>query len=323
MWKKEDEKFLNDPNFNCALEKYFDNEYYIRNDYSLLRNDDKDVNGTICRAYHCSNELLTKVFKHFKKNPDRVLTVGSSYDQALNAIYYGARNVDVLDANLFSKPWGDYKIAMIKNLEFDEFRQQMFSATKYATPVLFNQNLCSRIFHDLPDDSKVFWGTVFLTGGGYHHIYNRIINSDTHLISPDSVFYKHKFCYDKLKAKLLDEDCKIEHELAEFASFPEKVEGIKYDIIVLSNIRGYVKNKVFDRVVRYLYENNLNPGGSMEVDYSFHDDKKPKGSINYFKSKYVSKEKLSDRHSVVYVDKPKKDGQEIDAYGIMDIVNSL
>ncbi|MBE5736090.1 MAG: class I SAM-dependent methyltransferase [Clostridiales bacterium] len=323
MWKAEDEELLKNPNFNCALEKYFDNEYYIRNDYAMLRNDAKDVNGTISRAYHCSNELLSKVFRHFKKNPERVLVVGSSYDQALNAVYYGAKHVDVLDANLFAKPWGDYKIAMIKNLGFDEFCQQMFGSSTFATPTLFNNNLCSRIFHDLPEDSKVFWGTVFMDGGGYRHIYGNILNSDTNLTRPDSVFYKNKFCYNKLKERLCEGGCEIECVPAEFTSFPDKIGDRKYDIIILSNVRGYVKNSVFNRVISSLYSNNLKPGGSMEIDYSFHDDKRPEGTVNYFKAKYASRQKLSDKYSVVFVDKPKKRCDKVKVPDLIDIINAL
>lgn len=322
MWKEKDEKYLNDPNMNCALEKYFFSEYYNEGDH-LLKNDSNCGNGTLQHAYKFSNELLSKVFDHFKKNPERVLTVGSSYDQALNAVYHGAKCVDVIDANLFAKPWGDYKIAMIKNLEFDEFCDLFFSASRCSA--MFDQDVYSRIFHDLPDDSKVFWGTVFLNENRdpSYFVYINTLMSDTSLIRPDSMFYKNKKDYDRLKKRLCYGEYEINYIPAEFADFSKRAGDNVYDIIILSNVRDYVKNKTFYYVVGNLYKNNLKSGGSMEVGYSFRDDTKPKWAVCYFKTKYASRQKLSDSHSVVFLDKPKKEFDKVEVPDLIDIINTL
>ena len=56
-------------------------------------------NKTTEKAYSFTNECLETFFNsdYIDVNGKRVLTVGSSGDQALNAIYYGAKSVDVVD----------------------------------------------------------------------------------------------------------------------------------------------------------------------------------------------------------------------------------
>ena len=111
------------------------------------------------KLYLYSNEELSDYFSKIIKKDGNVLTVGSSGDQVLYALLYGAKSVTCFDINPFTKFYFDYKVAAIKNLDFDEFRK-VFNGT-YSDDIL-KANVYSKISHDLPEDSKYFWDHLFL-----------------------------------------------------------------------------------------------------------------------------------------------------------------
>ncbi|MBO7527878.1 MAG: DUF3419 family protein, partial [Clostridia bacterium] len=74
------------------------------------------------RFYSMTNEHLYTMFKNLDVKNKDVLTVGSSGDQILYAILFGAKNVTCFDINPFVKPFYDYKVAAIKALDYKSFR---------------------------------------------------------------------------------------------------------------------------------------------------------------------------------------------------------
>ena len=83
-----------------------------------LENPNICVSNVTKQAYLFSNENLKEYFSKFNFNGKSVATVGSSGDQALNAVYYGSNRVVVIDGNPLSKSFIELKIAAIKNLDF-------------------------------------------------------------------------------------------------------------------------------------------------------------------------------------------------------------
>ena len=77
--------------YDEAYEKLFMPELY---------SDQK--NYTVDKAFAISNEALDQVFDGENLTNKKVLTVGSSGDQALNSIINGSTDVTVIDVNVFA-----------------------------------------------------------------------------------------------------------------------------------------------------------------------------------------------------------------------------
>ena len=95
---------------DMKLDKIIDNDTYVKKEKELLNKIDE------------ANEKLNAYFKDLNLKGSRIATVGSSGDQVLNAIFYGAKDITLIDANIFTRAYFEYKTAMIKNLNFDEFK---------------------------------------------------------------------------------------------------------------------------------------------------------------------------------------------------------
>ena len=266
MFKDKDKEYLNNPDYSMSLEKFFKNKYYTNLNVTL-RNDENKCNGTLGPAYPFSNEILSDTFEYIQKNNpqlDSVFCVGSSGDQALNAIYKGAKNITLVDVNLFTKYNTDYKIAAIKNLTFQQF-QHYFLETHNR----FDRNVYSHIFHDLDPDSQTFWGTIFLEQSDRKEIYNQICNKEDYIDNfINSDFYMYPTKYSELQKILQKEDFQIIYKTAEFNDFVDSADD-QYDAILLSNIQRYTKHKTFQNVVHDLYANHLNPNGCIQLHYSY------------------------------------------------------
>lgn len=298
MFTDEDKKYLSDPAYNLALEKFYDISYY---------KEQNGRNGTLSQAYAFSNEKLHNIFKHLRKKSPRVLTVGSSGDQLLYSLYYGSKDITLIDANLYSQYWIEYKMAAIKNLEFEEFKKY-FLVDEFDTEFNpFNNNVFPKIFHDLSDESKVFWGQIFLNGYSPEQIYQNIIKrKDSHTDRVYSIFYKEENSYNKVQEILLRQNYKINFINEEFLKFHSVVQG-KFDIILLSNIRRYVNDVSFMTTVNGLYDKHLNNGGIIQLHYDYFN---PRGKKNpKFKSLFPKKQivgfEFKDKHYTYLMYKPR------------------
>ena len=267
MFTKEDKEFLEDPAFSMALEKFYNQTYY---------KEKNGRNATVTQAYAFSNEMLHHMFKHLRKKNPKVLTVGSSGDQLLYSLYYGSKDITLIDVNLYSQYWIEYKMAAIKNLSFEEFNEYFLQDCQESEHNPFDNKILTRIFQDLSEKSKVFWGNLALNGHTPQEIYSGILSrSDSSLDRIYSIFYKDKTAYSKLQKIIAQEDFKINYINEEFSKFHETVDG-KFDIILLSNIRRYVGDVAYLINVKNLYKKHLNKGGIMQLHYEYFN---PKGRL--------------------------------------------
>ena len=247
-------EYLNEQEYSLALEKFYSGkERFVKTSW---------LNFSTERIYMTSNEDLAETHRFLGSlEGQRVLTVGSSFDQVLNAIMNGSKDITLMDANILSKYYGEYKMAMIKNLDFKTFS----SLYKSNGVGIVSPKVYKKIFQDLSKDSQVFWGTIFLDQETpiltkiqmFHFSYET-----------ESEFYHSKEAYNLLREKLNDVDLKF--CLAEFRDCPNYADG-KYGYINLSNVFDYIPTSVFKKVIRQLYDNNLTDGGNMQVYYSFNN----------------------------------------------------
>ena len=258
-----EEKQTNGVVYDLAYEKMFMPHFYS-----------DDTNYTLGKAFAISNEALGEFFDGVNLKGKKVLTVGSSGDQAINAILCGSKDVTIIDGNVFAAPFVEYKLAMIKVFDFETFdnlfiKQEAFEWQTYA-----------KISHLLSPDVRQFWDSLMLDQNfepvwgdfGAKTIKENMLivdHRDRH-----SKFYKDKKTYNKLQVLLNSGEVKVDYITAEFSDFP-KVLGQRYDFIYLSNIYDYFdseeKNNTFSKTVETLYANNLKNGGNLVVNYEFNE----------------------------------------------------
>lgn len=292
MLSKEDEVYLDNQDYSLPLEKfYFPTKYHNLN----LKN------GTISQVYGFSNERIDALFCHFSFKGKSILTVGSSGDQALNAILRGANNITLIDANIFTKAYVEYKISAIKNLSFEEFSSIFLSEN--IDP--FNHKIYAKISHGLPKDVQIFWDNIILEQNESKDTYEYFVHQETWRKKTLSKCFKCKEDYYKLRQKL--EHFKINYVYSEFNDFASKINQ-KYDIILLSNIYQYVASRdgidAFTEVVNNLYENYLNNGGKIQIHYQFNNMyKQPLNFSSIFPDKKINFAMVGNQYSY-YISKP-------------------
>ena len=100
MFSNKDREFLNKSEYSMALEKFFEPSYYYgQNDVNRHEKNTK-INFAIETVYPFTNENLLELFKQLNVKGKTVATAGSSGDQMLAALLFGAKNVTLIDGNL-------------------------------------------------------------------------------------------------------------------------------------------------------------------------------------------------------------------------------
>lgn len=251
---------IDESDFDFTYEKLFMPENY----------SDKS-NYTIDKAFAISNEHSEHLFKPFNLKGKKVLTVGSSGDQALNVILKGSKDITIIDANIFTRPFIEYKFAVIKTFDYKTFSKI------FIKPEFFSWKVYSKISHLLSKNVQTFFDTLMLdlSEDNYSNEFNArklkekmlfVDHRDRH-----SSFYKNELTYNKLQTLLNKTDVNISFITAELQKFPNVLKS-KYDIIYLSNIFDYYKGSkapLFEKVLNKIYQNNLATNGKLFANYSF------------------------------------------------------
>jgi len=227
--------------------------------FRLYHNKHRVGNQIISRAFGYSNEDLKTIFEQLSVEGKSVATVGSSGDQALNAIYYGAKSVTLIDGCQFAEPITRLKIAAIKNLDLQEFLKY------WTTGKILDHKTYAKISHDLDENTKMFFDTIML-----ENCEDSMIELDLIIIPywankyyRGSEFFIDESKYELLKTKLAQAN--IEYVCADLSEFSTKLG--KYDRILLSNIYDYVDSNDFFKVIKDLRKNNLKMNGKMQMYY--------------------------------------------------------
>lgn len=265
MLKRKDYEYLNDNDYSLAGEQLYKNANSFLTAESIVN-----------AAYLTSNEQLDKYFPMIGVVDKKIATVGSSGDQILNALFYGCKDITLIDGNILSEAYIEYKMALIKTLEFSEFRKLVLEDGG-----LFNWKIYSRISHNLHGSVRQFFDEFISMQEDYskekplsyqkfssYDFYTSIINNLPH--TEFSEFYHYKVDYDKLKKILNQGDYKISYIVSRFEDFSKRLPE-KYDVIFLSNIYDYVNRLKFSIELNNIYKQNLNAGGVVQFQYYFDD----------------------------------------------------
>lgn len=252
--------------YDYLTSKIIDKEYDF--DSTTYDNDTSEL------CYITSNEHLDSYMRHMKLKDSTVATVGSSGDQALNALYYGSKDVTLIDGNPYTRAFVEYKIAMIKNFSYREFWNILYNQN---TSRLFSWKTYSKISHDLSQPVRNFWDRIMLEqSAGKDSIYNpdqlvpayiyyRICHD---YAEKSSTFYKNSFAYKKLQNILLKGDYNLTFINSDVFDFDNKLDD-KYDNILLSNIMTYCNYNKYSKFLSRLSDLKLNPNGEIQYNYKY------------------------------------------------------
>ena len=241
------------------------NETLIR----LTQNDDQ----TAERCYISSNEYLSEYMCYIDFKNKKLATVGTSGDQFFNALLLGCKDATIIDANPYARVFVEYKIGLIKNLDFKTFSSLIKNSN------MFHWSTYAKISHSLSQESKLFWDTLMLEEEDQvsdlidQFDQNKLARQLTHREAVFfSDFYNEEETYLRLQHLLRKGNYRLKFLTADLHDFPEVLNG-KYDIIMLSNIFCYHEygeaRYRFEQTVEKLYNNNLNDGGTIQVQYNY------------------------------------------------------
>ncbi|HIT22093.1 MAG TPA: DUF3419 family protein [Candidatus Scybalousia intestinigallinarum] len=209
-------------------------------------------------------------------NLDKLLTVGSSGDQVLNAIMGGARTIDVLDVNPYTKYYYYLKVACLLELELSEF----LSFLRYKDYFkVFKDN---RDAFSLPLYHKVK-GTLRLLDYESYLFWDELLQNFSPLTVRKDLFYFDENRTQVIRncnSYLMNEDAYLKLKKRVLNVVPRFIHGNvfscsledQYTAIWLSNIgtyfsRHFVK-KMTDQMSKYLLDD-----GKLLISYLYQTTK--------------------------------------------------
>lgn len=239
----------------------------------IINDDAYDINFD--KIYPYATENITGYIDNFNLIDKSLLTVGSSCDQAINAIFKGCNDITILDINPYTEFYYYLKVSSILALNYDEFFI-FLCPTAYQKFYRVNNNLFDKdTFNKIKETLKslnykayLFWNELFSKYNSNR--INRIFTNDVY--SPDTIkkcnpYLSSELAFNKLKNFI--KDIKVKFEIKNIFDIDN---SIKYDNIWLSNIGNYLNYKEIETMVE-IYSNLLKEDGKLLISYLYRFDK--------------------------------------------------
>lgn len=224
------------------------------------------------RIYPFTTENIKGYLPAFKLKGTKLLTVGSSNDQAINASMSGCRDITVLDLCPFSKEYFYLKNAAIQTLSKKEFERfllynayhlGLFENSKVLNKETFEQ--ISDTLKELDEESYIFWSTL-LDSKKSSTIRKRLFSHDeysSHTIRRINPYLSDEESYLKTRQALQETQITFLEGNVMSKELPET-----YDNIFLSNIPCYLSLEQTKTLVERLLP-HLNEDGQILVSYLY------------------------------------------------------
>jgi len=202
-----------------------------------------------------------------------VVSVGGSYDQAINAYMLGARSVTNIDINPIAIHYAHLKHCALKNLDYCEFKDFFL-----RHPQSLNFSIYQSLSHLLMPQSKLFFDMHYARFGNQLResiIFNNLFDEPCHKI------YNTVYLRDKAFYLMAQENLK---------SFIWKTQSIvreilASDVVLLSNLSDYA-HYMFDDSLKFREKiiqpwfDKLNPGGKIMTAYIYDSYNQQKNTMN-------------------------------------------
>ena len=303
-----------------------DNFDSVLNKAISLCNRELTYDDTFSKVYSFTTENISGYINYFDLENKKLLTVGSSGDQILNAYMRGARDITLLDINEFSKYYIYLKISAILTLDYLEFQKFFFVHGYDIDENYYNKNRFNKdIFNNriksmlrlFDYESYLFFDELF-NRFSYRRISDYLFDDDedrNNVLRGFNLYLKDDKSYNKLKSKLKS----INFNFINTDIFKNDIEG-KYDNIFLSNLCTWYKISEMKKLIERLDNNNLNINGSMLICYlyytkfyskeynsNYHEIYDMVQTRDYFK-KYISEHhQIKDGRGILWEEKSKED----------------
>lgn len=233
--------------------------------------DDPAFHKRFDKIYPFTTENISGYINEFNLIDRKLLTVGSSGDQVLNAIYKNCCDITVLDINPYTKFYYYLKTASIIELSKDEFldflRYKDYPDVFKENKNIFNKNYYEKLkltLRLLDYESYLFWDELFNTYSGKQIRDNLFfMDEDRTTVIEKSNLYLNNQNYEKLKEKLK----KINPNFVNGDIFKKQLPEL-YDVIWLSNIGTYLSRHFLKKMTDKI-DNVLNDNGELLISYLY------------------------------------------------------
>lgn len=201
----------------------------------------------------------------------KVLTVTGSFDQTLNLVYEGSKEIDNYDVNILTAFYAGLKYASMCALEYEEYLN--FFTGKES----FKKETYKKIRPYLSKVHQEYYDFIYKIFKGEE---NKIVSSKLFYLETSKVqainsnpYLKTKQAYDKTKQRL--KDVKINFLEKNLLNLDEEK---KYDLILTSNIEAYLVDDYESELTKEEYvefiKNKLSkllePNGTIQVSYQYY-----------------------------------------------------
>lgn len=221
------------------------------------------------KIYTFTTENVSDSVKHFDLKDKKLCTIGSSFDQALNSYYYGARDITLFDINAKAKYYAYLKIAAILCLSYTEFIDFFFL---HGIKEYYNKNMFSKeLFYKIKDTLRLLDYESYLFFDELFSLYDSetirqyIFDDDEHrpkVIKNFNIYLSSEENYNYLKSII----SKINFKFICGDIFKDNIDD-KFDNIFLSNLCTTTNIKKLKKLLIKLDKNNLNENGSILFAY--------------------------------------------------------
>ncbi len=217
------------------------------------------------RPYIFTNEYLRLYYALFNLVGKKVLTVGSSGDQAFNAYHDGADDIVVYDISPYTQKMFDIKYAALKRLSYKEFK--LFFKIDGDKP--FDYQLFQRIKISFMNyQSLSYWDGLFEKKKKQSY---QLYDIPVHMTAPDQIVGMNNYLFSKENYEHLKEELKLKYPIFindDILNIDNHINLHNFDFVNLSNIYNSIGPILMNQLIEKL-KPRLNPGGIIIVNYVF------------------------------------------------------
>lgn len=164
------------------------------------------------RIYPFITENFTGYEELFELENKSLLTVGSSCDQAINANYYGCKDITIIDLCPYTKEYFYLKKAALLTLSYSDFFE-FFCYRDYPKTFKDNKHILNRtayrsmesILRNLDYESYLFWGELLENFSG-ERVRRKLFSNDEDkfaILKDKNPYLKDEISYDKTRKNIL------------------------------------------------------------------------------------------------------------------------
>lgn len=243
--------------------------------------------GMFCRVYNMTTENIFGFLNNYDLRDKKVLTVAGSGDQRLNSYLLGASDVTCFDINPLTELNMELKDRALETLSLDEFLDFFGIVNDYYDE---NSVLDFRLFDKfsilLDSDTYDFYNYVIQNNKGKDIYFD---GDDLNVIEKMNGYLNYE---NYLKLQNIIKNKKIKFIDTDIHSLPDRLNGEKFDMILLSNISDYTHHiyeeddlKRFRELIDKLID-NLKLYGIMQVGYIYSRYGRGEDVSNFHINKY-------------------------------------